>query len=121
MTLPAYPSVPYFPVPGSWSIVPAVPPLQTDMGGGNLRRRQQPGSNVKIVSQKVQMTAANWSTLSTFNDSTLSYGTSRFTMSVWTGAAYVSKTVQWMDDYPHLSAITADFIEIDMKLCVYAV
>lgn len=123
MTIPTYPSSPaltYKPIPGTWSMVPGVPPLQTDLGGGNTRRRQLPGSDVKIISQKVRMTLDEITTLKAFVDADLSYGTSRFTMSVWTGASYESKTVQFLDDFPHYSDESIITAIVDMKLKVYS-
>lgn len=122
MTLPVYPSgIRYQVVRNTWSVLPGVPPLQTDMGGGNLRRRKLPGSDVKIMTFKILLPIADWSTLSSFIDNDLGGGTSRFTMNVWTGSEYESKTVQFMDDYPHPSDSGMLSVLLDIKLRVYAV
>jgi hypothetical protein len=97
MALPAWPdTVPYKVVLG-WSMSQMyIAPVATDMDGGNQRLRPKPGSNVAVVDYPLRpLTAAQWSDLDTFIRATLNNGASRFTMPVFTGNDYVSKTVQF--------------------------
>ncbi len=119
MSLPSYPNVPNKPDPTTWSMAPAVPPIQTPMNGGNQRRRSLPGSDVKVISQKVTMTKSDHDTFKSFYDSDLGYGASRFTMDVWLGNGYTTKTVQFMDDFPHVVWFSFTHVQLEMKLLVF--
>ncbi len=97
MSLPAWPDgVPYA-VTSEWTMTALfVAPVATDMDAGNQRLRSKPGGNVALVNYPLNpLTAAQWATLNTFFRSTLGNGAARFTMPVFTGAAYESKTVQF--------------------------
>ena len=95
MPLPSWPAVSYEPLANSWRRDPLLPPIRTEMEGGNVRQRRRPGDNVSIVSQTVRMTNAEFSTLESWVSTSLGSGVARFTMSVWLGANYQSKTVQF--------------------------
>jgi hypothetical protein len=64
------------------------------------------------------MTTAQHASFDTFVRTTLSNGTARFTMPVWLGAGYVTKTVQIVKDS---LAIEQDglFVSVSMTLRVY--
>jgi hypothetical protein len=96
VTLPAWPSGLSSDTTSEWAMSEMfIPPIATDMDGGNQRLRTRPGSNVAAMSYPLQpLTEAEWDTLNSFLRDTLNNGASRFTMDVWTGAAYESKTVQ---------------------------
>lgn len=120
----AYPNyvanVPYKPLAGSWSMPqPALPPLATEMDGGNLRKRRRPGDDVAIIEFRVGMTRAEYSTFDTWFRDVIFNGASRFNMSVWLGAAFSTKVVQFDgDSQPTPSEYGLDVI-VPMKLRVY--
>jgi hypothetical protein len=120
MPLPAWPNdVPYLQRRQNWQIPqPFLSPIETEMEGGNTRLRSRPGSNVATVQWRRRMTTAQFASFDTFIRSTLSNGTSRFTMPVWLGTGYVTKTVQIAKDS---LAVEQDglFISVSMTLRVY--
>ena len=120
MPLPAWPvEVPYLQRRQDWQIPqPFISPLETEMDGGNVRLRSRPGSNVATVQWRRRMTSSQYTGFDTFVRATISNGTSRFTMPVWLGTSYVTKSVQIVKD---LLAIAQDglFISVSMTLHVY--
>ena len=68
------------------------------MDGGNVRLRSRPGSDVATVQWRRRMTTLQYTSFDTFVRATISNGTSRFTMPVWLGTSYVTKTVQVVKD-----------------------
>ena len=122
MPLPAWPSdVPYLQRRQDWQIPqPFIGPIETEMEGGNVRLRSQPGSNVATVQWRRRMTTLQYTSFDAFVRSTLSNGTSRFTMPVWLGASYVIKTVQIVKDSLSVSQ-DGLFVAVSMTLRVYGV
>ena len=120
MPLPAWPvGVPYQQRRQDWQIPqPFISPLETEMDGGNVRLRSRPGSDVATVQWRRRMTTLQYTSFDTFVRATISNGTSRFTMPVWLGTSYVTKTVQVVKDS---LAIAQDglFISVSMTLRVY--
>lgn len=94
MPLPAYPSIPYKPTLGSWQVPQwDLPPLASEMNAGTTRRRSPYTLRLSSMTFDVQMTASELATFKSFYTVDLGNGASRFTMTVWDGAAYVSRTV----------------------------
>ena len=122
MPLPAWlPDVPYQQRRGDWRIPhPFIGPIETEMEGGNVRQRSRPGSNVATVEWRRRMTAGQYSSFDTFVRATLSNGSARFTMPVWLGSSYITKTVQIVKDS---LAVEQDglFISVSMTLRVYGI
>jgi hypothetical protein len=121
MPLPSYPStIPYRARRNDWSMVqPFAPPLETEMeDGSNVRLRSKPGANVAIVQQIVRMLPTDWATFDGFVRATLNNGTSRFTMSVWLGSSYQTKTVQFVKGSPTYQNLDR-FVQVAMKLRVF--
>jgi hypothetical protein len=122
MPFPAWPvDVPYVQRRQDWQIPhPFIGPVETEMDGGNVRLRSRPGSDVATVQWRRRMTPSQYTSFDTFVRATISNGTSRFTMPVWLGTSYVSKTVQIAKDS---LAIVQDglFISVSMTLRVYGV
>jgi hypothetical protein len=120
MPLPAWPNdVPYLQRRQDWEITqPFIGPIETEMEGGNVRQRSRPGSNVATVQWRRRMTTAQHASFDAFVRATLSNGSARFTMPVWLGAGYVTKTVQVVKDS---LAIEQDglFVSVSMTLRVY--
>ena len=120
MPLPAWPpDVPYQQRRGDWRIPhPFIGPIETEMEGGNVRQRSRPGSNVATVEWRRRMTTAQYASFDTFVRSPLSNASARFTMPVWLGSSYVTKTVQIVKD---LLAVEQDglFVSVSMTLRVY--
>jgi hypothetical protein len=111
--------VPYQQRRQNWKIAqPFIGPIETEMEGGNVRQRSRPGSNVATMQWRRRMTAAQYASFDTFVRATLSNGTSRFTMPVWLGASYATKTVQIVKES---LAIDQDglFVSVSMTLRVY--
>jgi hypothetical protein len=121
MPLPAWPAVPYRPTrDGFQPIKPFLDPLATDMEGGNSRQRPRPGDNVGTIGQTIMMTPADAETFKAWVKTTLNNGTARFTANVWTGAAYESKTCQFIKDgKPTYGAYSSSRVSVAMKLMVY--
>jgi hypothetical protein len=118
MTLPAWPSINSKPLRDSWSMPkPALAPLESDMDGGNTRRRARPGDNVAEIDQTIVLSAADYATYDAFYRATLGNGASRFTMSVWLGTGFATKTVSFigMPTHAHYGAS----VSIAMKLRVF--
>ncbi|MGJ5036598.1 hypothetical protein ACQR13_21030 [Bradyrhizobium sp. HKCCYLRH3059] len=97
MTVPAWPDgVRYAPDLNS---VPEIsrflPPLETEMGGGNTRRRARPGDNVGAISQTIVMPRAEFAIFVDWVKTTLNNGTSRFSMPVWLGNGFEVKVCQF--------------------------
>jgi hypothetical protein len=120
MPLPAWPNdVPYQQRRRDWRITqPIIGPIETEMDGGNVRQRSRPGSNVATLQWRRRMTTAQHASFDAFVRVTLTNASARFTMPVWLGAGYVSKTVQIVKDS---LAIEQDglFISVSMTLRVY--
>lgn len=89
------------PLVDSWSMPSGAyrAPTSTDMEGGNVRLRRQPGDEMYELQFDILFTAAEFATFKTFVQTTLGGGVSRFTMNVWTGAAMETKTVQFVQPY----------------------
>jgi hypothetical protein len=122
MPLPAWPSdVPYLQRRQDWQIPqPFTGPIETEMDGGNVRLRSQPGSNVATLQWRRRMTTIQYTSFDAFVRSTLSNGTLRFTMPVWLGASYVIKTVQIVKGTLSVSQ-DGLFVAVSMTLRVYGV
>jgi hypothetical protein len=118
--LPAWPvDLPYQQRRRDWRIPqPFIGPLETEMEGGNVRQRTRPGSNVATIEWRRRMTTAQHASFDTFVRTTLSNGSARFTMPVWLGGSYVTKTVQIVRDS---LAVEQDglFVSVAMTLRVY--
>lgn len=121
MPLPSWPSdVPYaFQDDGGSPIQRALPPIATEMEGGNQRQRPRPGDDVSTIAQTIVMTNAQFATFTTWWKDTLNLGTARFTAPVWTGTAYVTKTCMFAPDgKPEDSFKVNDAVAVSMKLRV---
>lgn len=66
------------------------------------------------------MSADDYDTFATFLTTTIFGGVSRFTMPVFMGSAYVTKTVLFTEP-PVETYITNDWVSVAMKLRVYDV
>ena len=102
MALPTYAStsLPYSPLVGTWQEPdPYLDPNQTEMEGGNIVLRAQPGDDVEHIQFDIRLTQSQYTTFKAFIKTTLSFGTSRFTMQVWMGAAFETRTVQFAKKY----------------------
>lgn len=103
MTLPAWPVAQYFPQNDDsfQPIQRSLDPIATDMEGGNTRERPRPGDNVGTVTQTIWLSSSpsgssDFDTVIAWIKTTLNLGTARFTMMVWMGSAFESKTVQFI-------------------------
>lgn len=101
----AWPAVSYKPEQTSWRKSPFRPPIKTEMDGGNVRLRRQPGDTAVLVAQTIVLTLAEFATLESWVENTIAGGTAQFTMNVLlSGTTYSSQTVQFEpngSDFPY--------------------
>ncbi len=124
MALPSWPIAKYQPVmDGFGPIKRALDPLATDMEGGNTRQRPRPGDNVGSITQTIYVSPEDHDTVVEWVKTTLNLGTARFTMPVWLGSSYVTKTVQFVQPGTKLTYNTLgpDCVAITMTLRIYDV
>lgn len=122
MTLPTWPAgVPYQPmVDGFQPIQRVLPPIATEMEGGNLRTRARPGDSVGTLAQVIIMDSDAFASFTDWWKNTLSLGTGRFTAQVWLGTDYESKVCQFTPDgRPTDSFFVPGAVKVAMKLRVY--
>ncbi len=93
------------------------------MEGGNTRQRARPGDNVGSLTQTIWMSNADYDTFVAWVKNTLNLGTARFTMMVYLGSSYVSKTVQFIKPGTTLTSayIGPDTTAVTMTLRIYDV
>lgn len=122
MTLPAWPATVPTTARDGWQM-PAmyVDPISTEMEGGNQRNRSRPGSNVASITYPLApLTEAQWATLTTFIRTTLSNGTSRFTMSLLSDSStYGTKTCQFEKGKSPQVGRSGGFVNVTLSLRVY--
>jgi len=86
-------TVRHTPVSGSMSVdEPFRPPNRTDMEGGNRRGRRMATLNVATASFALRLDNPEFATFKAFVRDELVDGTADFTMPIWTGAAYETRT-----------------------------
>lgn len=93
MTIPAWPAnLPHEALLGSWRVAEThTPNIMTDMNAGVIRSRRAHSLPISRVQFDMTMSEDQVDTFWTFYFDTLGSGTSRFTMLVWNGKAYVTK------------------------------
>jgi hypothetical protein len=96
MTLPVWPeTLPQEAVLGSWQTAQMhAPHIATDMNAGTTRARRRHSLAVAGVQFEMLMSHAQLLTFWEFYFDDIGSGAARFTMPVWNGRAYVSKTVR---------------------------
>ncbi|MCS0501376.1 hypothetical protein [Ancylobacter mangrovi] len=95
MADPAWPTgLPYECEASAWSSMPFRPPLVTEMEGGNVRLRARPGDAIEQQGWARRFTPAQFEIWTAFLRDDLAKGTRRFSMPVWLGSAYGTRTVQ---------------------------
>jgi hypothetical protein len=118
--MPAYPNtVPHLPDLSSFDIARYLPPLRTEMEGGNTRARKRPGDDVATISQSIPMTTAQWGTLLTFVKTTLVNGTARFTMDVWDGIQCQEDRTVMLAGEPKPTRLGAGKVLVSFPIRVY--
>lgn len=97
MTVPAWPeSLNTWAIRNSWSISQLDnPPLVSEMNAGNTRQRRKFTMRISMITFQMVFTSAELPDFRTFYDVTLSSGASKFTMPVWDGTAYVSRSMKF--------------------------
>lgn len=88
-------------VDGYQEVEPYIAPVITDMEGGNKRARSDAGDTLRHIQFNLLYTAAEYATFRDFVITTLKRGTSRFTMTIWTGTSYETKTVQFTTPFKY--------------------
>jgi len=83
---------------GSWSKPkPYRDPTASEMEGGNIRLRRQPGDEVAQIQFSILYTNEQFATLETWINTFR--GVSRFSMKVYDGSTYAVRTVQLVAPY----------------------
>ncbi len=121
MTLPAWPSnVNYKPSRDSWQCQQdAHAPLASEMNAGTTRRRNKYTLRIAKMSFDVEMNATELAAFWTFFRATLGNGAARFTMLVWDGSAYVSRTVAFQKGFtPARRMIAVNIASVSFALDV---
>lgn len=96
----AWPSgVPSPALANSLSVVPFRAPLATDMDDGPKRRRRASTKNIATAPFTVRMQNSEFLTFKAWVRDTLVDGTLPFTMPVWTGSAYQTRTCSFVEPY----------------------
>lgn len=92
--LPTWPAINYKPQLGSFQQSQlANPGLRTEMNAGTTRQRRKFTMRIAVQKVVIWLKASELATFVTFYETTLGDGTARFTMPVWNGAAFVTRTV----------------------------
>jgi len=119
MALPSWPSgIPHESLKEGFSIEPFLPPLRTEMDGGNVRLRARPGDDTAVVQQSVLMTKAEYDTFNAWGRTTLGNWTGRFTAMVWLGSAYALKTCMFQNGAPKPVEFSPTHVAVQMTLRV---
>lgn len=74
-----------------------LPPLKSDMQGGNVRLRQQFTTRLSSLRISFPMTTAQFGTFKTFVYTTLGHGSAKFEMPILTGSGLETKTCFFSD------------------------
>jgi hypothetical protein len=122
MPLPSWPAgVPIIPRLEEFQPVQRLlPPIATEMEGGNVRLRSRPGDNVGTLPLRMRMTLAQFSTFTAWWKVTLNNATARFTANVFLGDACYSKVCQFTrDGIPQDQFVDSDTVDVSMTLRVY--
>lgn len=103
MALPGWPTiVPYASQTDDLAISQfAEPPLATEMNAGTIRQRRKYTLRISEVTVALVMSRPQFQAFRTFHAG-LGDGAARFTMPVWNGTEYVTRTVQ-IKDQPNMS------------------
>src|SRR4051794_36737470 len=119
MAHPTWPNgLPAYPRRGEWKMSPTLPPIATDMEGGNTRQRARPGDNVREITQTLRFSNADYATFEAFY---LTNRNGRITMPVFIGGSgLTNKTVQIMSSLQDVSHDGLKY-SVPMKLRVYSV
>lgn len=121
MTIPAYTTlgISHSALTESWSEPqPFIAPQSADMEGGNTRLRSLPGDEISQLQFDILFTNTEFATFKTYVKTPLGNGSARFVMPVWTGSAYETKTVQFVEPYAD-QAIPPKYIQVTFKLRIY--
>lgn len=94
-------TVPHQPLRQPWDVGRLHEPnLATQMNAGTTRQRRRFSLNVSNVSMAIVMNSTQLAAFFTFYKTTLSNGSQRFNMQVYTGAAYASKVCSFDPQRP---------------------
>lgn len=85
MAYPRWPAnVNFKPLRSDYQIVaPHLPPLATDMNGGNTRMRRQFSSAIGQIRVSIKMNDAQFNVFASWERDTLGHGSSRFTLPIY--------------------------------------
>ncbi|WP_131193724.1 hypothetical protein [Lichenihabitans psoromatis] len=105
MAIPTWPTdVPYTPMTSGLTITQlANPLLSTDMNAGTTRQRRKYTLRIAEMKLVIRMTPAQFASFHAFHQA-IGDGAARFTMPVWNGSGYVTRTVQ-IKDQPDMSPL----------------
>lgn len=104
----------YKPLRDSWSAKPYLPPIKSEMDGGNVRYRKRPGDDVRTIQQAIAVDRADYFTvLEPFLVSCVGY---RVLMPVFLGDGFHPCIVQITD--PNVSPMGPSHFRVTMELRV---
>ncbi|MEJ8571222.1 hypothetical protein [Microbaculum marinum] len=107
----------YRPVSGSMTRAkPFRTPNRTDMEAGNVRGRRSATKRISTIKFDLKLSNAEFLVFDAFVWRTLVDGTLPFTMPIWTGAAYATRTCKFAEDpqdnprdgFDHIVSLTLD-------------
>lgn len=77
-----------------------LPTLRSEMNAGTERTRRKYSARLAVAQFTMWLTAAQCKTLQEFVEDTLNDGAKRFTMQVWNFNEYVTRTCQFVENFP---------------------
>lgn len=77
-----------------------LPALRSEMNAGTERVRRKYSVRLAVAQFSIWLTAAQCKTLQAFVEDTLNDGAKRFNMPVWNFNEYVTRTCQFLENYP---------------------
>jgi hypothetical protein len=116
MAIASWPEgVNYAPDRDSWSQRPYLPPIASEMDGGNQRRRGRPGDKVRIIQQSVAVDADDYT--SALEPFLIANKARRVVMPVFSGSDFMTSVVQIDDVEETFRGV--DQVVVKMTLRVY--
>ena len=114
--------VPHYVRGGSWKLVrPFRDPLRTEMEDGNQRATRSTTKNIATISfSLIPLTKAQFDTFMDWVRDDLVDGTlpDGFTMTVWTGSGYSSRTCRFPNNPPYEAVTEGHYVVVTMTLDV---
>lgn len=111
-------TVPYRPNSNSQSVEPFRAPFRTEMEDGNQVSRRRSTKNIATLAFTIRMTNDEFDTFKAWVRDDLVDGVLSFTMSIFTGSAYASRTCTFREPYKYDPGSGLDAAEVSLSLDV---